>query len=90
VAEKATVYVTLYALSKGIFALRDATRQVGVTGRVYYHQSPYFIELSRGCELTAERAGEVAKEMAAKKIASLKKQIRKLEPLTSSPKWQDR
>ncbi len=75
------VYVTKYALTKGIFEMNvesqseDGKSVFGKAWDQFYH--------GQGLEWCKDKASAIARaeEMRQKKIASLKKQIKKLEAM---------
>jgi len=77
------IYVTKYALTQGIYEVEAEDETGGIfvafsgsnrSYTTYYHKGEY--------ELTHAAAVTKANEMREKKIASLKKQIKKLEEMT--------
>jgi hypothetical protein len=75
-----TVYITKYALSQGI--LTAEAKECSQTGMVNCVDLGIFHGYDKNWTDSKEKALEIAKEMKQKKIASLQKQIRKLEKLT--------
>lgn len=76
------VYVTKYALTVGLFTL-DAE----IVERKYAKGQGYFLGDADWC-YGKDRAEDKANAMVKKKIASLKKQIEKLEARQKKgPKW---
>lgn len=79
-------YLVKYALTTGITTadVEDASNPKYVVD-----VCPWAGCYTRGKEWveTKEEAEELAKQMARRKIASLKKQLAKLEQLTEQPKW---
>lgn len=80
--ERFTVYITLYALSSGIF---EAEVEMTTSEKTVYHPSDRI-----GCSRcyhkphwheTREEAIERAEQMRLKKIASLEKQLKKIKKL---------
>lgn len=82
------VWITKYALSKGIFAQEVTPCQFMNSGRVFYvpegrpeWQREYANGEGKEWHRTRESAIARAEEMRTAKIASLKKQIAKLEKM---------
>jgi len=72
-----TVYVTKYALTKGVIAYRGATvegRLARISGLTLYYQPDWYLS-----ERDALAQAEV---MRSRKVESLRKQLAKLEKLT--------
>lgn len=85
-----TVYITKYALTRGIEVL-ECVRDINKPKYFYYeHATPFHLSelyvLDVDCFLTWESAIANAELRRDKKIASLSKQIKKLEKLTFSVK----
>jgi hypothetical protein len=84
-----TVYVTKYALTRGIYKILAKVGDDHSSDRVI--EQPYSIHgffglLGHDCFLTEGAAFEEAASMASRKIASLKKQIKLLEKLEKEPR----
>lgn len=78
-----THWISKYALSSGIFELKDAE----ITGSGYLSKmeqfpSHYHFYSPKDFHSTREMAVARAREMRTKKVSSLKKQIAKLEKMT--------
>lgn len=76
-------YITKYALTDGIKEVEDA-RQFNNSGMIHVasiHSQAYFFNEGNEWHKTLESAIEKSENMRIKKIASLKKQIAKLENL---------
>lgn len=73
------VYITRWALTEGVIECDGQVRKCG--GIV--HSENYLVEfvLNKDAFLTRKAANQKAEEMRVKKIASLKKQIEKLEKM---------
>lgn len=81
-------YLVKYALTTGITAVdvEDCSHD----SRYVVDVSPwvgYLYRIGKDWVETKKEAEELAKQMARKKIASLKRQIAKLEQLAEQPKW---
>lgn len=83
-SETFRVWVTKYALSGGIDE-REVTRSSGGDDYVYYGRYHASYRLGRDAHLTLASALADAEKRRAQKIASLKKQITKLEKLRFGP-----
>lgn len=83
--EKISGYFVKYALSKGIYEVRDAElKGKYVVGNAPFH---FFVKFGKDFVRTREEAERVAGAMALAKIASLRQQIAKLEKLATKPHW---
>lgn len=87
------VFVTKYALTRGI---REGDGEVGRGGYVYVkfpgdglYATGCQCVLDRDAFTTADAAELAAKNMAAARVLSLRKQIEKLEKLAYAPKWSE-
>lgn len=76
-----TVYISKYALTTGIYSVEvegthtpDMVRAVGARYPTHYHKGQW--------HETIEEATKKANQMRTRKIASIKKQLAKLETLT--------
>ena len=78
-----TFWITKYALTKGVYSF-EAAEPVGILSLMQHpsYRHTYFHGEGRDWHRTESAAKECAAAMKAKKIASLKKQIAKLENLT--------
>lgn len=81
------IYVTKYALSDGII---ETTTEDDPTALSFVKAKlglQLFVQMGTEAFLTREEAEIQASTMAARRIDSLKRQIRKLQPLVAKPKW---
>jgi len=85
--EKISGYMVKYALTTGIVVVHDAELVEG--GRYVRAGAPYphFLRFGKGFVLTREEAERVARQLATRRIVSLKKELKRLENLEQMPKW---
>ena len=77
------VYVSKYALANGIQEMDDMELFVYDNGaRKYVANHKHYLLLGKGAHETREAAVAAAEEMRQEKIASLRKQLARLESLT--------
>ena len=79
-------FMIKYALSSGIKAVRV---QKGSNSEFVYTTGRYPIQLRVGRTFFEDREEAIAaaKKMAAKKVVSLEKQLKKMRKLSENPKW---
>lgn len=77
----AKVYITKYALSTGIEKVDTELYKSAISNRYYIREGYNCYCIGREAFTIESQAIEKAEEMRVKKIASLKKQIEKLEKL---------
>ena len=90
VTAESPVYVTKYALTNGIRVYDDGQITQSPSGITYYQTAERWATLFRiGVDafLTREEAEADARARANKKLASLQKQIKRIQPLILSPKY---
>lgn len=82
------IYVTKYALSNGIIETtteeEDVTALNFVNAKIGYG---VYVQMGKEAFLTREEAELRASTKAARRIDSLKRQIKKLQVLVAKPKW---
>lgn len=77
----AKVYITKYALSKGIEKVDTELYKSAISNEYYTREGYNCYFIGRDAFTIESQAIDKAEEMRVKKIASLKKQIEKLEKL---------
>ncbi len=88
-----TVYVTKYALTKGIFCRRGelVPSTLSGGGPVYHNSGSgfdrLFLRLNVDCFESKKEAVAKARDMAKKRINATKKTLAELEKLAETPKW---
>lgn len=82
-----TMFITKYALTYGLMERTGLITEDGKYFAVKGGIGSLFCRVGRGCFHTREEAEAAACEDAKRKIKSLQRQIKKLLPLTKSPKW---
>ncbi|MBL3522844.1 hypothetical protein IM876_09225 [Serratia plymuthica] len=74
--EKTTVYITKYALTKGIIKVEG---EIAKSGNIFYGKGGY--QHSSDFRMTLEEAIEKAEDMRRRKLESMKKKIALLESI---------
>jgi len=85
------VYITKYALTSGIVeeeAEVPENPDQYAAGRIFVHHRA--LTLGHSAFASREEAEAMARRMAVKKIASLTKQLFRLDALAKTPKWADK
>lgn len=77
-----TFFVTKYALTQGILEIKAIELKDGMIKHIDRGHTVYYLGEGREWHRTKDEAVKKANELREKKLASLKKQIAKLEGLT--------
>ena len=90
VTPEAPVYGTKCCLTTGITTHTTGTVVESLGGRHYYRDDlpyPTLVKMGSFAWEVREEAEADARAKAARKIESIKKQLRRLEPLVIAPEW---